>query len=170
MIPVMAIEGFLEGIDRGRTCKTQGNIPAGGPILGPFAILSKGSLDTDFQGSLSLAAGVLPPKKAGPIRPAVFAQRTNRKFRCDAPPAPEAELARPQLAEAVAEPAKYRTSSNRPVCRLPCGQWAHNCRHARSRPWAPISFAPMRVMQSGELPVQASSSLSLAEHALFGLY
>src|ERR1700676_4920517 len=104
------------------------------------------------KAGLSLAAEVLPPE-AVLIRPAVFAHRTNRKFRCDAPPAREAEVARLPPAEAVAGPANYRTSSNRPVCRLPCGRSAHNCRQARSHPWAPISFAPMQVTKSGELQV-----------------
>ena len=43
---------------------------------------------------ISLAAEVQDPEKAGPIRPAVFAQRTNRKFRSDAPLVPAEVVAR----------------------------------------------------------------------------
>ncbi len=87
-----------------------------------------------------------------------IARRTYRRYRCAALPARAA--VRPQPAGVVAEaPANSRTSSSTPAGRRPCGRLAHNCRHARSRSWASIWFAPMPVTQSKELQIQASSSV-----------
>ena len=168
MIPVIAFEGFFEGIDHGQICEK--NTPAGRPILGPFAALSKGSLGDWLQASLSLAAEVPAAEKADPIRRAVFVQRTSRKFRYDALPAREPEGVRLQPPEAVAARAGSRTSSSTPAYRPQCARWVRNSRHAKSRSWAPTSFAPMQVTKSRELRVRASSSDCLVKRALFGPY
>jgi hypothetical protein len=87
-----------------------------------------------------------------------IARRTCRRFRFAALPARAAARLQPAVAVAAAR-ASYRTSSNTPAGRLPCGRSAHNCRHARLRSWASIWFAPRRVMRSTEWQIQASSSV-----------
>jgi hypothetical protein len=94
---------------------------------------------------------------------------TCRRARYAALPARAA--ARLPPAEAVVPALEdYRTSSNRPVGRLPCGQSGHNCRYVRPRSWGPVSFVPMRVMRSTESPIRVSSSVSLMKHPRFGFY
>lgn len=105
------------------------------------------------------------PGKNLPTRLVSFSRKTNRKFRFVALPAPAP--ARPWFRPAEAgpeEPANCRTSSNKPACRLPSGQSAHNCRRAQLHPWVTISSVPMQVRRSGELQIQDSSSVSLAGH------
>jgi hypothetical protein len=78
MIPVIAFEGFFEGIDHGQICEK--NTPAGGPILGPFAALSKGSLGAWLQASLSLAAEIPAAERTAPYSSGRFRSKDKPKI------------------------------------------------------------------------------------------
>jgi hypothetical protein len=85
------------------------------------------------------------------------ASTTCRRVHCAALPVPVRARLQPQ--EAVAA-ANYCISASRSAGRLRCGRWGHNRRQQRPRSWAPVSFVPRRVRRSGEVQVQAFSSIS----------